>query len=112
MVLCGNFSDRKGNASVDSFNHIDVILFCPNCGERVETLQTKDDTSEPLRFETVPIEAVHSFYGQCARCNTWLDLVRRPDTPGTRPSDFILTWDPDRERALSRRGFFTRFLGR
>jgi hypothetical protein len=65
-----------------------------------------------LRFETVPIEAIHSFYGQCDRCNTWLDLQRRPGTSSKRPSDFTLTWDPDRERALSRRRFFTRLFER
>ena len=97
---------------MDAVNHINAIIHCPTCGDRVESLQTQDASVEQLRYETVPLEAVRTFYGQCDRCNTWLDLERRPNTAGTRVSDFTMTWDPDRERALSRRRFFTRLLGR
>ena len=93
-------------------NHINTVVHCPTCGEKVEGLQTQDGATEPLRHETVPLEAVRSFFGQCDRCNTWLDFERRPDMPGTRPSHFTLTWDPDRERILTRRHFFTRIFGR
>jgi len=97
---------------VDSFNYIAATVHCPTCGETVDTLQTKDGTIEPLRYETVPLDAVHSFYGQCERCDTWLDFERRPGAAGTHPSDFTLAWDPNRERKLSRRHLFTRFLRR
>jgi len=97
---------------VDAFNYITAHIYCPTCGTAVESFQTKDGTTEPLRYETVPLEAASSLYGQCDRCDTWLDLERRPGTSGTRLSDYTLTWDPHRERQLSRRHFFTRFLRR
>lgn len=97
---------------MDPSNYVIATVHCPTCGERVENLQTKDASVEPLRYETVPLEAVQSFYGQCDRCNTWVEFARRPGTAGARPADYVLTWDPDRERVLSRRGFFTRFFDR
>jgi hypothetical protein len=97
---------------MNSHNLINATIHCPTCGEKIDALYTEDGTVEPLRYETVPLEAVRSFYGQCADCGTWLDFERRPDAPGTRPSDFTMTWDPDRQRSLSRRRFFTRLFPR
>ena len=97
---------------MDPFNHVTAAVHCPTCGEAVDQLQTKDGTVEQLRYETVPLESVRSFYGQCDRCDTWLDFERRPGAAGTHPWDFAMTWDPHRKRVLSRRRFFTRFLGR
>jgi hypothetical protein len=93
-------------------NLIDTTVHCPSCGEKVDTLYTDDAAVEELRYETVPLEAVRAFYGQCDRCNTWLDFERRLGLSGTRPSDFTMTWDPDRERRVSRRRFFTHLFRR
>ena len=93
-------------------NFVAITVHCPSCGEKIDSLYTEDATIEKLRYETVPLETVRNFYGQCGQCDTWLDFERRPGLAGARPSDFLLIWDPDRERMVSRRRFFTRFLGR
>lgn len=97
------------------YNLVKTAIHCPTCGQKIDTIYTAEGAEgsvETLRHETVMIEAVRSFYGQCDGCGTWIDGTCRPDTPGTRPSDFTLLWDPDRERTLSRRRFFTRLIPR
>ncbi len=91
-------------------NRIDATVHCPSCGAKIDVLYTEDATTEPLRYGTVSLKAVRHCYGQCDRCDTWLDLTRRTGSSGDRPSDFTLTWDPDRERRVSRRRFFTRLF--
>ena len=91
-------------------NFVDAVVHCPTCGQKIDVLYTEDASLETLRHETVPLQAIRCFYGQCGQCDTWLDFERRDGLPGDRPSDFILTWDPDRERTVSRRRFFGRFF--
>lgn len=54
------------------FDHVDIKLSCPMCGQLVENFQTKD---KECRLELVPFDdTILSMIGECDTCEAFIEI--------------------------------------
>jgi len=58
----------------ESFDHVDFVCLCPDCGAKITTFKTKDLCNQ---MDTVDYRIAYHFYAEC-RCGTWIDFIRKP----------------------------------
>ena len=57
------------------FDYVTAIVPCPNCGHAITDFQSKDG---PCTLTTLPWTQVGNFYGDCDKCDFWVEFDAIP----------------------------------